>query len=182
MKMTKLLLTGMAAAAAILAGSNSASAATYLVKGVFDDGTHFSGTFDVNSYGYLESANITTVAGTLPGFDYVWVHGDRSGSNNYASNGQNYVAFSPGYFGDFNLQFQSDLAGGPDPIVGGTPGLSFECADSWGCPDAGEIRYVASGFATPVPEPATWAMLLLGFGGLGAAMRNQRRKLALTTL
>jgi hypothetical protein len=28
-----------------------------------------------------------------------------------------------------------------------------------------------------VPEPATWAMMLLGFGGLGAAMRS-RRKLA----
>jgi len=30
-----------------------------------------------------------------------------------------------------------------------------------------------------VPEPATWAVMLLGFGGLGAAMRNNRRKLAL---
>jgi len=26
-----------------------------------------------------------------------------------------------------------------------------------------------------VPEPATWAMMLVGFGGLGAAMRRQRR-------
>jgi hypothetical protein len=30
-----------------------------------------------------------------------------------------------------------------------------------------------------VPEPATWAMMLLGFGGLGAAMRFNRRKEAL---
>jgi hypothetical protein len=27
-----------------------------------------------------------------------------------------------------------------------------------------------------VPEPATWAMMLLGFGGLGAAMRTRRQK------
>jgi len=27
-----------------------------------------------------------------------------------------------------------------------------------------------------VPEPATWAMMLVGFGGLGAAMRSNRRK------
>ena len=28
----------------------------------------------------------------------------------------------------------------------------------------------------PVPEPATWAMMLLGFGGIGAAMRRSRRQ------
>jgi hypothetical protein len=28
-----------------------------------------------------------------------------------------------------------------------------------------------------VPEPATWAMLLIGFGGLGAAIRSRRRAL-----
>jgi hypothetical protein len=30
-----------------------------------------------------------------------------------------------------------------------------------------------------VPEPATWAMMLLGFGGIGAAMRRSPRKTAL---
>jgi hypothetical protein len=25
-----------------------------------------------------------------------------------------------------------------------------------------------------VPEPATWAMMLVGFGGIGAAMRSRR--------
>ena len=29
--------------------------------------------------------------------------------------------------------------------------------------------------AGPVPEPATWAMMLLGFGGIGMAMRRGRR-------
>ena len=34
---------------------------------------------------------------------------------------------------------------------------------------------------TGVPEPATWAVMLLGFGGMGAAMRNTRRKQARAT-
>lgn len=30
-----------------------------------------------------------------------------------------------------------------------------------------------------VPEPATWAMMLVGFGGLGAMLRRKRRQLAI---
>jgi hypothetical protein len=31
---------------------------------------------------------------------------------------------------------------------------------------------------TPAPEPATWAIMLMGFGGLGAAMRARRKQAA----
>ncbi|NUS21266.1 MAG: PEP-CTERM sorting domain-containing protein, partial [Mesorhizobium sp.] len=30
-------------------------------------------------------------------------------------------------------------------------------------------------FGAPVPEPATWAMMIIGFGGIGFAMRRQRK-------
>jgi hypothetical protein len=33
-------------------------------------------------------------------------------------------------------------------------------------------------FASAVPEPATWAIMLTGFGGLGAAMRSNRKRVA----
>jgi len=32
--------------------------------------------------------------------------------------------------------------------------------------------------AVPVPEPATWAMMIIGFGGVGALMRRRRNRLA----
>jgi len=34
---------------------------------------------------------------------------------------------------------------------------------------------------TAIPEPATWLTMLLGFGGLGLAMRDRRHKRSLTT-
>ena len=40
---------------------------------------------------------------------------------------------------------------------GGSPGISF---------------YLVGG---SVPEPTTWALMLLGFGGVGAALRSRRR-------
>jgi hypothetical protein len=38
----------------------------------------------------------------------------------------------------------------------------------------GEIR----GFLAAVPEPATWAMMLIGFAGLGFAFRQSRRRMS----
>jgi hypothetical protein len=37
-------------------------------------------------------------------------------------------------------------------------------------------------FVQAVPEPATWALMLLGFGGIGLAMRRRRRGMALAQI
>lgn len=38
---------------------------------------------------------------------------------------------------------------------------------------------VNAGFVTAVPEPATWAMMVAGFGTLGAALRRRKAKVSL---
>jgi hypothetical protein len=38
--------------------------------------------------------------------------------------------------------------------------------------------YTYSLTTTDVPEPAAWALMLVGFGGLGAALRTRRRAIA----
>ena len=39
----------------------------------------------------------------------------------------------------------------------------------------GTLSGNSSFYPGPVPEPATWAMMLVGFGGIGLAMRRRRR-------
>jgi PEP-CTERM motif len=54
-------------------------------------------------------------------------------------------------------------------IVGATPGAPRNF-------DSIAINIFNGTFTfTTVPEPATWAMLLIGFGGIGATMRARRR-------
>ena len=38
----------------------------------------------------------------------------------------------------------------------------------------GAVQLVAGGVASAVPEPATWAMMLIGFAGLGLASRRKQ--------
>lgn len=42
------------------------------------------------------------------------------------------------------------------------------------------LRFGTSTIQSAVPEPATWAMMLLGFGFIGAAMRSSKRRQKLT--
>jgi hypothetical protein len=56
-------------------------------------------------------------------------------------------------------------ANGPTGVIGGTLCTDEDC----GGPGPG---------GGPVPEPATWAMMLLGFGGMGAILRRNRRHAA----
>lgn len=44
---------------------------------------------------------------------------------------------------------------------------------------AGYNSFEISKIAIPVPEPSTWAMMVLGFGGAGAMLRMRRRSLAI---
>lgn len=62
----------------------------------------------------------------------------------------------------------------------GDPGESFTSASfvstgSGGFADFKQLRLVLAAGTPPVPEPGTWALMLLGFGGVGIALRRSRR-------
>ena len=57
--------------------------------------------------------------------------------------------------------------------LGSTPTSSITISDGQGVSNA---QIFATGGTPPVPEPATWGMMLLGFGGIGFALRRSRRR------
>jgi hypothetical protein len=63
--------------------------------------------------------------------------------------------------------------------VFGTAGESYTSATvtttNGSFKDFKQLRLVLAGQPFSVPEPGTWAMMLLGFGGIGMALRRSRR-------
>ncbi len=187
-------LTLVAAAAGFFACDAPAARAaivTWAFSGVgFDDGGTASGHFSVysdpsftaiiynNAGGYDYS--ILSTPGThtnllgyqLPGSIY---SGPQTGfptdSPSISPSGKTVDFFENGgsYSGIFlQLTFANSLtAPGPNSIVSGFEcGVGFPCPA--GIPNSIPTRYINSfGVTSAVPEPATWAMMVLGFLGLG---------------
>ncbi len=127
-----------------------------------------------SSTGQLVSYDITTTLGsTLGGTEY-----DPTSAPfvAYGTNSFRLISFVALYI---NLTFLNPLtSGGIDPIVIGTYQTS-DSAKSWECDNCFPIRLVATGEAasSPVPEPSTWATMLIGFAALGwVGYRFSRRE------
>lgn len=176
--------TALATAFAILGVCGMASAAdaavTWHVQGTFSDGTSLTGQFTTDVYGYVHNWDLFTKAnGAFSAVEY-------DPLTSYRSSGNTFVDFQPNYFGDLHLDFVNDLAvfGPKNPIIDAT---SYECQGSFNCyiPLGGSTRYLTGGvgdFAiASVPEPTTWAMLILGFGFTGTMLRIAGRRKVLAT-
>jgi uncharacterized protein DUF4114/PEP-CTERM motif-containing protein len=73
----------------------------------------------------------------------------------------------------FNHIWTTPYAGGDAGIPAGTF-AAFEDLPNGGDKDYNDETFVFTGVKGGVPEPATWAMMLVGFGGLGAMVRRRR--------
>jgi hypothetical protein len=71
-------------------------------------------------------------------------------------------------FVDFTDQTSGDFSIG---LSGITPNFS---ANAWTADSVGTFASDSANVGNGVPEPATWAMMIIGFGGVGALMRRRR--------
>ena len=200
MAISKSLVRGVCAAAAagVLAMAGAAHAdVTWIISGTFNDGGTLTGKFTMDQYDFLLSnfslttTPTVTTGPTLPFPGFTYTAGDsyfsNSGSESYPPGPPFYIDFQPQWFSDLHIQFAHDLGvpAATDAISGGYQGPSFECQNSYICPNGSAddyaVRYLTSGEATmEVPEPATWGLMIVGLGGLGGALRMNRRKAALS--
>ena len=86
------------------------------------------------------------------------------------SNGQ--IVHNPGD-GSETLYSVSNLL-----ATSGTTRLSFLGRQDPGYNGLDDVSVVANGNSTGVPEPAAWTMMILGFAGVGAALRRRRDRTA----
>ena len=178
--MKKLVIGSVALAISVaLSAPVQASIIDWTLEGVtFDDGGTASGTFSTDSStGDIVSYDITTTAGSTLLVGTVYDPSTAgAGNNEIGPNSFLLQTFVRPYI---NLTLLNPLTSpGIDPIVIGTYQTS-DSAKSYECDNCFPIRLVATGEATsfPVPEPSTWATMLVGFAALGfAGYRFSRRE------
>lgn len=124
---------------------------------------------------YLPGANLLT--GVVSGFDLTGLRGGTTG----LIDGSTQTGGTVSYTSDFlNFAGTNDRAFGigfgyATPVLSADPGAALHTTKVHGA--VGGFSADTRPHTTAVPEPQTWAMLLLGFGLTGAAMRASRRRL-----
>jgi hypothetical protein len=208
MKLRLLALAATAATALVASSANAAIVFTFLPGGASpSDGFTVVDTFD-NADGLTGSnfqiktppsdGNGAPPANSNPaGTPYLSVLGGGSATYTFASGVESFE-FDWGSVDSYNTLTINST--GADPIV--IPGLSFPNAADGNQVNPGTNglfrvtgtegeHFTSVTFASSqnsfevdnlavggVPEPASWALMILGFGGAGAALRGQRRRQA----
>jgi|JI9StandDraft_2_1071091.scaffolds.fasta_scaffold118356_3 hypothetical protein len=135
--------------------------------GSIPDPSQCPATTVAHNYGpFVKSIYVDAFTGSLPFDVQIGSRAWMSGTIDFA-NGQ-MLGSNFGYFSEDNNTCR--------------PGGSYGCfiQTTRASAPAFAVNFVAAyGGAGPVPEPGTWAMMLAGFGLVGAGMRRNRAKVTL---
>ena len=171
----KRLVLAASVAAALLSGASAASAAQFHTFTTPAPDGSFSGTFGNNG---VDAGLFTNI------FDFALPTGTTSftASSSFTTNPKNDINFTSitfngtnfnvGSTGQVEFRFLTGAAvtAGPQKlVVNGTSGGNASYA--------GTIAFTPA--AGVVPEPAAWALMIVGFGGTGVMLRR-RQKVAIS--
>lgn len=153
------LLLGAALAVAAVTAAVPAQAAKFLT---FDGQTGTFGNTKVTTSSFTDTFTFTVPSNGLAGSTISSVKVSKPTDINFTSVTLNGAEFDIGSTGIFEFRSITAplLAGLQTIIVKGTSGKSASYA--------GTLSFAA------VPEPASWALMITGFGVLGVAMRRRR--------
>jgi hypothetical protein len=166
--MKKIRLAASAAAAVLLVAGSAAAAimpVTFTAPGV--DGS-FSGTF--GDTGISNTTFTDTFTFTLPtGLASSTVSSTFQGATtdvNFTSVTLNGQTFTVGDAGKNEFRFIDNL-----PVTSGNQVLVVSGTSAGNGSFAGTLAFAPN---RAVPEPASWALMILGFGGVGASLRRRK--------
>ncbi len=126
--------------------------------------------------GFTSMLTITNAAGGTASYDALNIFGNDNAQNSNGLGGeQNSLRLNFGFLngGIFNV---GDI--NYDAAVNSTYNVTFRVSgNGFTTVSDSIVIQQGSGFAA-VPEPAAWALMLLGFGGIGVAIRRRRATFA----
>ena len=161
------------------------------VQMTFQSGASFSGIVTFTD----DYSSVLDVDGTLTGYQYstngylgsgtdainwVWNNGSNAatGAGNYSTflmdgAGSGYTPTgSGGIYGNYSNWIQLSYNYSAAPVLLFTSGVGGSGPNAVDYVDPMVAGFFSA--VSGVPEPATWAMMLLGFGGIGFAVRRKR--------
>ena len=127
--------------------------------------------------GNTYNAGATLLQGSFKGTDIVGQNGSSAGNVNDATLSGGTITYSSPIlkFGSGDKSYSIEMTSIANPL-GANAGQSL---NSFGAVSTGSFESVLSGGGNlGVPEPSTWALMLIGVGALGSALRRRSRATA----